>query len=296
MGCGRTPWVVGWVVLRVTTTASITALIVVGIAGVILYLIFRPEPLGPLPEFRSAWRKLLRKHVTYYKQLSRKDRKRFQQRMRHFFQRVTITGVDCEVTELDRVLVAASGLIPTFGFERWNQYPKLREVLLYKNTFNRDTFVTEGEGRDVLGMVGRGYMNGKLLLSQQALRNGFSNAGRSNTGIHEFTHLIDMADGDTDGVPEYFLDKGYLLPWLEMMRAEMRAIEHGDSDIDDYATTNQAEFLAVAAEYFFNRPDLFADKHPKLFALLERIFEQDLDHDGGIGTVHGDELVAPREA
>jgi Mlc titration factor MtfA (ptsG expression regulator) len=271
-----------------------TALIVALIAGGLLYLIFREEPMGPLPEFRKQWRRLLRKEVTFYKTLSRKEKKRFQQRMRYFFQRVTITGIDCEVSELDRVLVAASGLIPTFGFADWNQYPKLREVILYPNTFNKETFATEGEGRTIAGMVGGGYMNGKLMLSQHALRSGFQNAGRNNTGIHEFAHLLDKADGETDGIPDYFLDNPYVLPWLEMMRGEMEAIQRGDSDIDDYALTNKAEFFAVAAEYFFNRPAAFASKHPELFALMERIFDQDLDGDGGVGTVdHTDPVTTP---
>ncbi len=262
------------------------------IAAALLYYIFRDEPLGPLPEFRKQWRRLLRKQVTFYKTLDRQQKRRFQDRMRYFFQRVEITGIDTEVTELDRVLVAASGLIPTFGFDDWNQYPKLREVLLYKDTFSKETFATEGEGRDIAGMVGGGYMNGKLLLSQQALRRGFANHGRDNTGIHEFTHLLDKADGETDGIPDYFLEHQYLIPWVEMMRGEMEAIERGNSDIDTYATTNKAEFFAVAAEYFFNRPAAFAHKHPKLFALMERIFHQDLDHDGGVGTVDHQDPVA----
>jgi Mlc titration factor MtfA (ptsG expression regulator) len=273
-----------------------TALVVALIAGGLLYWIFREEPLGPLPEFRKQWRRLLRREVTFYKTLSRKEKKRFQQRMRYFFQRVKITGIDCEVTEPDRVLVAASALIPTFGFETWNQYPKLREVILYPNAFNKQTFATEGEGRNIGGMVGDGYMNGKLMLSQQSLRRGFRNAGRNNTGIHEFAHLLDKADGNTDGIPDYFLDNPYVLPWLEMMRGEMEAIERGTSDIDDYALTNKAEFFAVAAEYFFNRPAAFASKHPELFALMERIFDQDLDGDGGIGTVDRTDPVPAADA
>lgn len=280
------------------TPYIIVALLVLAVAAGLIYWIFREEPMGPLPEFRKQWRRLLRKEVTFYKTLSRKEKHRFQERMRYFFQRVEITGVDCEVAELDRVLVAASGLIPTFGFEHWNQYPKLREVLLYKTTFNKDTFATEGEGRNIAGMVGGGYLNGKLLLSQQALRRGFANAGRDNTGIHEFTHLLDKADGETDGIPDYFLDQQYLIPWVEMMRGEMEAIERGDSDIDNYATTNKAEFFAVAAEYFFNRPGAFAHDHPQLFALMERIFQQDLDGDGGLGTVDNTDPVtdaSPKE-
>ncbi|NJB84637.1 hypothetical protein GGR26_000382 [Lewinella marina] len=272
-------------------SATVVALIVIALAGGLLYYLFRDEPLGPLPEFRKQWRRLLRNKVTFYKTLDRKEKERFQERMRYFFQRVKITGIDTEVTELDRVLVAASGIIPTFGFDDWNQYPKLREVLLYSNTFNAETFDTEGAGRNIEGMVGGGYLNGKLLLSKQALRTGFEQSGRNNTGIHEFTHLLDKADGDTDGIPDYFLDKQYLIPWMEMMRSEMAAIQQGNSDIDDYALTNKAEFFAVAAEYFFNRPAAFAQKHPELFSLMERIFHQDLDHDGGVGTVDQEDPV-----
>lgn len=277
-----------------TPAALTAALICIAIAVAIFYfLFFRKRSLGPLPKFRRKWRKLLKKHVTFYTQLDKAERKRFERRMRHFFQRVTVTGADTEVTEMDKVMVAASGVIPTFGFENWNQYPRLNEVLLYKATFNRGNFATEGEGRDVAGMVGSGYMNGKLLLSRQALRQGFKNAGRSNVGIHEFTHLLDKADGNVDGIPEYFIGQQYLIPWVEMMRTEMAAIEAGESDIDDYATTNKAEFFAVVAEYFFNRPAAFANEHPRLFALCERIFHQDMDDDGGVGTVDGKQVVKP---
>ena len=159
---------------------------------------------------------------------------------------------------MDKVFVAASGVIPTFGFPQWNQYPKLNEVLLYKTHFRQGDFATEGKDRRVAGMVGGGFMNGKLLLSKPSLRQGFLKAGSGNTGIHEFVHLLDKADGDTNGIPAYFMDNAYVVPWLEMVRSEMEAIERGKSDIDAYATTNKAEFFAVVAEYFFNQPEAFA--------------------------------------
>ncbi|MTB53244.1 zinc-dependent peptidase [Lewinella sp. W8] len=270
-----------------TPQFTVAALIILALLGGFLYWLFRPKPLGELPRFKASWRKLLRKHVNYYGDLSKEDRRRFEERMRYFFQQVDITGIETEVTELDRVLVAASGIIPTFGFDKWNHYPRLREVLLYKDHFRYGDFATEGEDRRIAGMVGGGYMSGKLLLSRPALHQGFRNAGRNNTGIHEFVHLLDKADGDTNGIPRYFLENGFMVPWVEMIRSEMEAIERGESDIDDYATTNKAEFFAVAAEYFFNRPAAFSDKHPRLFALMERIFSQDMDDDGGIGTVSG---------
>ncbi|WP_390886660.1 zinc-dependent peptidase [Lacinutrix neustonica] len=39
---------------------------------------------------------------------------------------------------------------------------------------------------------------------------------------------------------------------------------------------NQAEFFAVASEYFFERPDLFKKKHPDLYKMMVKSFNQKL--------------------
>ncbi len=47
-------------------------------------------------------------------------------------------------------------------------------------------------------------------------------------------------------------------------------IQKGKSDINPYAAKNEAEFLAVASEYFFKQPELMQHKHPQLFDLLSK--------------------------
>ncbi len=65
----------------------------------------------------------------------------------------------------------------------------------------------------MLGMVGDGPMQQVMILSQHALREGFSNkTDKQNTAIHEFVHLIDKTDGATDGIPEVLLQNQYTLP------------------------------------------------------------------------------------
>jgi Mlc titration factor MtfA (ptsG expression regulator) len=54
--------------------------------------------------------------------------------------------------------------------------------------------------------------------------------------------------------------------------AKLSGIMKNRSDINPYGGTNQAEFLAVAAEYFFERPDLLKTKHPELYTMLEKMF------------------------
>lgn len=57
------------------------------------------------------------------------------------------------------------------------------------------------------------------------------------------------------------------------MHKNIKEIRADKSDINPYATTNQQEFFAVAAEYFFERPQLMKEKHPELYEMLEKIFK-----------------------
>jgi Mlc titration factor MtfA (ptsG expression regulator) len=55
----------------------------------------------------------------------------------------------------------------------------------------------------------------------------------------------------------------------------MDQMQRGDSDIDPYGLTNEAEFFAVVSEYFFERPGVMERKHPELYAMLARVFHHD---------------------
>lgn len=118
-------------------------------------------------------------------------------------------------------------------------------------------------------------MNGQMLLSRAALTKAFSSqGGAENAALHEFVHLLDKADGAIDGVPESLMPHEYAKPWLQLMHREMHRIREGHSDINPYALANEAEFLAVTSEYFFEKPDKFKSAHPELYAQLSIIFAQ----------------------
>ncbi len=222
----------------------------------------------------SNLKDLLMEHVAYYRGLSETDQHRFELRLIEFLSHVRIHGIKTEVEDLDKILVACSAIIPVFGFGQWRYY-NLSDVLLYADAFSRDEFSITDPHRDTLGMVGTGPMQRMMILSKPALRMGFQNEwDKSNLGIHEFVHLLDKSDGDTDGIPETLLQKQYTIPWIKYMSEAIHSIKEGNSDINIYGATNQAEFFAVAAEYFFERPDLFQINHPELFSLMEKIFNQ----------------------
>jgi MtfA peptidase len=209
--------------------------------------------------------------VHFYRELAAADRARFEQDILTFWRDCAITGVNVEVDDADRLLVAASAVIPTFSFPGW-RYTNLDEVVLYPAMFN-ERFETAGGDRAILGQVGSGVMSRKMLLSKPALHQGFQarNDG-SNTGIHEFVHLIDARDGETDGLPKALMDRPYAIPWLRLVRQEMGRIQVGRSDIRPYGGVSETEFLPVVSEYFFERPEQLQRKHPELYTALERMF------------------------
>jgi len=173
------------------------------------------------------------------------------------------------------MLVASSAVIPIFHFSHW-RYANIHEVLLYPSRFS-ETFETEGPDRSILGMVGTGYMEGKMVLSQQALKHGFKNeSDKQNTAIHEFVHLIDKTDGIIDGIPALLMEKQYTIPWIDLISRKIDEITDGKSDINPYGGTNRAEFFSVVSEYFFERPQLLEKKHPDLYKLLEKVFKQNM--------------------
>lgn len=216
-------------------------------------------------------KKILEERVPFYQQLTRDKQTEFEERTAHFLTQVKITGVKTVVEDIDRVLIAASAIIPIFNFAGW-EYKNLHEVLLYPDSFSHE-FEQQGGGRNILGMVGSGALNHVMILSQFELRQSFSNeSGKNNTAIHEFVHLLDKTDGEIDGVPESLLDRQYIKPWLQLMQEKIQEIYDDRSDINPYGTTNEAEFFAVVSEYFFERPELLKEKHPELYDMLDKIF------------------------
>ena len=246
------------------------------IAGLVLLLVLvfgKKKPLRVEGILIPTFRNILEREVEFYRKLNADQKKQFETRMQGFLDSTRTTGIKTEVEDLDRVLIAAGAIIPIFAFPDW-EYINLNEVLLYPGAFNHD-FQQEGRDRHIAGMVGDGAFEDVMILSKDELRQGFqNNTGKTNTAIHEFVHLIDKTDGSVDGIPESLLNRKYVIPWLQLMRRNVQQIMQNRSDIDAYGATNEAEFFAVASEYFFERPDLLREKHPELFDLLATIFRQ----------------------
>ena len=218
-------------------------------------------------------RQFLSAKVSFYAQLADVDKTRFEQRCAAFIAATEFVGHDIDVTEHDELLVAAGSVILAWGFPQW-QYVKVDTVALVSGSFNENSEFGKADS-NILGLVGTHHLAGKMILSQPALHYGFSNdSDKRNVAIHEFAHLIDMADGDCDGLPKEISDKAFCLPWLALVQKGIDDINAGRSGIRRYGATNQAEFFAVLSEYFFEQPKLLKRKQPLLYQALESFYRQ----------------------
>ncbi len=240
----------------------------------------------PMPSKIQA---TLDQHVAFYQALDEPGKERFGNLVKVFLDETPITGIRTDVDPGTRALVAASAIIPIFGFDDW-EYAGLGEVLIYPDAFGEDYSTSDGIGgggsggdgggdgtveRRTLGMIGVGHLSGVMILSKPDLWSGFKIANdKRNVGIHEFAHLVDKADGTVDGLPPgVTMDTAG--PWIQWVGQELKSEPEGANHIDDYAYTNEAEYFAVLSEYFFEAPATLQKKAPKTYAMMQKMYRQD---------------------
>ncbi|MGK0250026.1 MAG: Mlc titration factor MtfA (ptsG expression regulator) [Oleispira sp.] len=226
--------------------------------------------------WQSEWSQFLQQKVHFYRNLSTEEKLCFEQRCLLFLDTTRVEGSqDVTVIDNDKLLVAASAIIPVWGFPGWH-YFNIESVILLPARFNEQYQYGMPDSR-ISGMVGTGVMSGKMVLSKPDLHKGFENSrDKQNVGIHEFVHLIDMSDGQCDGFPERVTKFEFSAPWFDFVQHKINDIELGQSNINDYAATNKAEFFAVSSEYFFERPKMLQRKHPQLYDYLSGFYRQNL--------------------
>jgi Mlc titration factor MtfA (ptsG expression regulator) len=256
-------------------TLPIAALLSFGLYDLLGWKLRRRRKILSRP-FPAKWEEVLQREVIFFRALEPAEQVRFRRELQVFLGEKLITGIKTQVDETTRVLAAASAIIPIFGFPEW-EWDQISEVLIYPSRFSEDFAFDDGDSHHTLGMVGTGAMNRMMILAKPDLIAGFRNpSDKRNVGFHEFAHLVDKSDGTVDGLPGVGLDRRSVGPWIELVRRKMEEIRRGDSDIDDYALTNEAEFFAVASEYFFERPGVMHRKHPELYEMLSKVFNQKL--------------------
>ncbi len=129
-------------------------------------------------------------------------------------------------------------------------------------------------------LAGEAMEGGPVMLAWPDVRRaGHSAAQGYNVVIHEFAHVLDMADGVADGMPSLPPD----LPpadWRRVCEAAFlqlseQALAESPTLLDPYGATGPEEFFAVASESYFVNAVAMKKEHPDLYGMLCRFYRQD---------------------
>jgi MtfA peptidase len=135
-------------------------------------------------------------------------------------------------------------------------------------------------------LAGEAMQGGPVMLSWADVRAaGQLHTQGYNVVIHEFAHVLDMANGDANGVPA-LPDHLPLAVWqrtlsaafdrLQRQSKSSKSSESGEpSALDAYGATAPEEFFAVASESFFVNPRALQIEEPQLYAVLAQLYAQD---------------------
>jgi Mlc titration factor MtfA (ptsG expression regulator) len=200
-----------------------------------------------------------------------------------FLDRKEFTGAHgLVVTDDMAVAIAAQACLPVLslglpaydGFVGIVVHPGLARV---RRQFEDEDGVVHEQDETLSGEAVQG---GPVMLSWRDVRSAGAKASHAyNVVIHEFAHVLDMADGMPDGVPLLPASINAALWQDTFASAYERFCTAVDADeptqVDPYGAQSPDEFFAVATEAFFVAPAGLQAEHPQVYDLLQRYFQQD---------------------
>jgi hypothetical protein len=227
------------------------------------------------------WRRTLKRFAFLPREGEREARLRRMTSL--FLDRKEYTGAHgLVVTDDIAVAIAAQACLPVLelGLERYDGFVGIvvHPGQARAHRQHEDESGVWHEYEEVVS--GEALEGGPVMLSWRDVRGAGASASRGyNVVIHEFAHVLDMADGQTDGVP--LLPPG--LPrarWVETITDEFerftQAVDAGvETALDPYGAQAPEELFAVASEAFFVSPELLLGEHPQLYELLRDFYRQD---------------------
>lgn len=195
-------------------------------------------------------------------------------------------GHGLEVSDAMATAIAAQACVPILAlglgwYDRFKGIVVHADAVVARRDVVDDTGVVHSYEEELTGEAMEG---GPVMLSwRDVAAAGQTAAEGYNVVIHEFAHVLDMRDGQANGVPP-LPGRALRTHWQQVIDAQWRRfcrrVEAGELTlVDPYGATGTEEFFAVASEAFFVAPQEFADAEPVLHELLQRFYLQDPAHD-----------------
>lgn len=217
----------------------------------------------PVPQ---QYRDILQKYFRYYRDLSDKNKARFELKVTNFiygkwFIPRNVSHVPVEA----KVLIAASAVQLTFGLPH-----------VYLRHFNKILVYPNNYYSSITKQYHKGEVNPKygiIVLSWQAFVDGYINQTDStNVGLHEMAHALRL-----ENIVRYensrYLNEN-VLEQFDAWAKRICASTELNTFFRPYACVNVHEFFAVAVENFFERPARFSEELPELYDIMVKLLSQ----------------------
>jgi Mlc titration factor MtfA (ptsG expression regulator) len=210
-----------------------------------------------------------------------------------------------ELTAAMQLNIAAQACLPILhlGLD-W--YRGWSSIVVYPGEFLVPRSITDEAGvvhEYTEPISGEAWDGGPVLLSWDDAQKASTELGYAySVVVHEFTHKLDLLNGDADGIPPFAsalhpdlapadwraaLSDAYesFVAELELVESELPATvdpESSEADafyahlpLDAYAGQDHGEFFAVSSEAFFVEPERLQAAFPDWYRLLAAFFRQD---------------------
>lgn len=180
------------------------------------------------------------------------------------------------------VAIAAQACLPVLhlGLEQYDGFVGIvvhSDVVVARRRVEDDDGIVHEYDEELAGEAMQG---GPVMLSWRDVDEAGESADAGyNVVIHEFAHVLDMRNGQADGVP-VLPSRSAEREWASALEAEYddfcAQVDSGaDTLLDPYAAEAPEELFAVASEAFFVAAEDFKGEHPRLYALLRGFYRQD---------------------
>ena len=186
------------------------------------------------------------------------------------------------LTDAMAVAVAAQAALPVLrlGLQRYDGFVGIvihPDAVVARRSMQDDDGVVHEYDETLSGEAMEG---GPVMLSWPDVRRaGHSAAAAYNVVIHEFAHVLDMADGLANGVPLLPPELSAAL-WRQTMTQAFEAfVGRVEADqptvLDAYGASAEEEFFAVASEAIFVNPEPLRTEYRALYDIFTLFYGQD---------------------
>ncbi len=233
----------------------------------------------PFPE--EARKTLSR--IKHYRVLNMEEKEKMERSILRFIHTKHFTGVQLDVTEEMKIIIAFYACLLLLHIETKNCYDNLQTIIIYNQPVVIDKVQNNGGifSKEQFLIDGQSANDTVVIIWHDAKREAY-HPRKENVIVHEFAHEIDFMDGEIDGVPP--LERSKYHEWTNVLYHEFEKLnsvalknrEWGDYKfIGEYAATNEAEFFAVLTERFFESPKSLKEKFPDLYNALKDFYRTD---------------------